>query len=95
MLHWTTPDGIDATCTTAHTPSGSCDVDPDRENFADIESNPNKLVVGADTMPQEGPEDAAREEREGREALMCLGIFLENNAVHEDTVDALSSMGWL
>lgn len=35
------------------------------------------------------------EEMKGREALTRLGIFLEKHTVHEDTVDSLSSMGWL
>lgn len=95
VLHWTSPGDIDSTRTTAHTPSGPCDGDPDRTALADMRSNSSKLVVGAAFMTQEGADDLAREEQEGREALMRLGIFLENNAVHEDTVDALSSMGWL
>lgn len=44
-------------------------------------------------------ERARREEREqqekGREALLRLGIFLEKHEVQEDTVDVLSSAGWL
>lgn len=43
-------------------------------------------------------DERAREEREreeGREALVCLGIFLEKHEVQEDTVDVLSSAGWL
>lgn len=42
---------------------------------------------------------AREEEREleekGREALMRLGIFLEKHEVQEDTVDVLSSAGWI
>lgn len=38
-------------------------------------------------------EQAERES--GREALMRLGIFLEKHEVQEDTVDVLSSAGWL
>ena len=38
-------------------------------------------------------EQAERER--GREALMRLGIFLEKHEVQEDTVDVLSSAGWL
>lgn len=42
---------------------------------------------------------ARKEEREqqekGREALLRLGIFLEKHEVQEDTVDVLSSAGWL
>lgn len=34
-------------------------------------------------------------DQEGREALMRLGIFLENHQLQEDTVDVLSSLGWL
>eukprot|EP00752_Nemacystus_decipiens_P016764 g15002.t1 len=44
-------------------------------------------------------EQARIEEREqqekGREALLRLGIFLEKHEVQEDTVDVLSSAGWL
>lgn len=43
----------------------------------------------------EGAEEFSREERGGRQALMHLGIFLEHNTVQEDTVGALSSIGWL
>lgn len=38
---------------------------------------------------------AKEEEDRGREALMRLGIFLEKHETQEDTVDVLSSMGWL
>lgn len=33
--------------------------------------------------------------KEGREALMRLGIFLERHEVQEDTVDVLSCAGWI
>lgn len=36
-----------------------------------------------------------RERKDGREALMRLGIFLEKHEVQEDTVDVLSSGGWM
>lgn len=33
--------------------------------------------------------------KRGQEALMRLGIFLEKHEVQEDTVDVLSSAGWM
>lgn len=63
-----------------------------RGDMAGHSTNKSALPEAAATAEAE---DIAREEQEGRQALMRLGIFLENNTVQEDTVDVLSSMGWL
>ncbi|CBJ30987.1 conserved unknown protein [Ectocarpus siliculosus] len=50
-------------------------------------------AAGRRAARQAGEEE--EEPDKGREALVRLGIFLEKHEVQEDTVDVLSSAGWL
>lgn len=54
----------------------------------------NSRSLDSERREAEGAKEE-RERQQGREALMRLGIFLERHEVHEDTVDVLSSGGWL
>ena len=61
----------------------------------DGDNNDDDAAVVAARRAEQAREEERRQQEEGREALLRLGIFLEKHEVQEDTVDVLSSAGWL
>lgn len=93
---WTTSTSPDTTVLSAET------VD-DGGNHASKAIITKKPEVGGDSgdaafatkRAARAREEELKQQKEGREALMRLGIFLEKHEVQEDTVDVLSCAGWI
>ncbi|CAN0200544.1 unnamed protein product [Ectocarpus fasciculatus] len=58
-------------------------------------SSRNDATASGRRAARRAGEEEEEERDKGREALVRLGIFLEKHEVQEDTVDVLSSAGWL
>lgn len=63
-------------------------------NTAEVEEDGGDAAFAAKRAAR-AREEERKQQKEGREALMRLGIFLEKHEVQEDTVDVLSCAGWI